>query len=165
MTYSISSIDFGREMLERIGDIEQKCNIKLTRYQKILLSEIGTVEMMLSIIADSPINVEVINQLDHTNGIIEREVWLKDKNDNKLLFARSYYNTTMLPQTIASDLLSGRGGIGSILMRYQIETYRKIIKLGFNSDKNTIFREYQIVHDKDVWFTIYEEFNLNLFID
>ena len=57
-----------------------------------------------------------------------------------------------------TDLLRKKLGIGEILNVNNIKTTRKMLSL--NQDEDTASREYQIIHNEVVWFTIIEEIKL-----
>ena len=49
-------------MLEKIAELERKANITLSLYAKILISETGTIEPILSIMTNSKTEVKVLKQ-------------------------------------------------------------------------------------------------------
>lgn len=155
-------MDFGRSMLETLERLESECNIKLSKYQRLLLSEVATVEQMLSIITNSPIIVEVIKQEQNGYEML-REVWLKDSNNSRLLHATTKYNLAPLPYGIALDMQEGRIGIGTSIARHELPTYRKIVEIGYNNNSKMLHRKYQIIKDATVLFEIFEEFSAELF--
>ena len=71
------------------------------------------------------------------------------------------FDSTVLPELIMTDLLKKKRGVGTILNVNNIKTIRKILSL--NQDENSASREYQIIHDGIVWFTIIEEIKLGSF--
>lgn len=152
-------------MLEKLRELELSCGIKLTKYQRILLAEIGTVEQVLSIIAGSPIKVEVLKQDYASDGRYEREVWLKNERGNKLVYAKTLYNTDFLPNRMFEDLKAGRIGIGSIITRHNFETFRKVVEVGYDEEKRMLYRRYEIIKDGQILFDIYETFSIDLFCD
>ena len=171
----LRSRDFGRDMLETLEELERRCNIKLSMKQRLLLSERGSLEQVLSIITGNPIKVEVIGEkpeeptaitADVVMEGVEREVWLTDSS-GELLYAKSICNTSEMPLKIVDALLTRkpvRGGIGTILMQHNIETYRRIIGLGYDERRKTLYRKYEIVHGGKVWFTVFEEFSAQAFL-
>src|ERR687883_461805 len=48
-----------------------------------------------------------------------------------------------------------------IITNYQLETFRKILEIGYNSKKRSVFRIYHIIHKGKVVFEIKEVFPLN----
>src|SRR5919198_159579 len=92
---SISTEDFGTCMLQRISDLENTSNIKLSLFE------------------------EIVRQI-------------KQKHQS----------------------------IGSIIAHSQLETFRKILKIGYNSKTRSLFRIYQIIYKGKVSFKIKEAFPL-----
>jgi chorismate-pyruvate lyase len=45
-----------------------------------------------------------------------------------------------------NELRLGQDGIGMIIIKHKIETYKKIIKIGYNLEKNSIFRTYKLFY-------------------
>jgi chorismate-pyruvate lyase len=154
------------EIFEEFKRIEESEGIKLSKDQKLLLSEVGTLERTLSIITNSPIRVELIKQQhDPTNySTVIREVWLKDITGRKLVYAKTIYNTKYLPLDVTNDLLLERMGIGSVIIKHNIETYRRIKKIGYDRAMRELFRVYQIMIDGDAVFEISEKFSRDFFL-
>jgi chorismate-pyruvate lyase len=159
----IVSEDFGTAMLEKISQLEQRCGIRLSKYQKILLGEVGTVEQVLSIIANSPIRVELIRQASTAEGWYEREVWLKDDRNRRLVHAATRYNVNHLPTNLFEDLKTGRIGIGSAIVRHRLETFRKITEIAYDDQNQMLLRRYEIRKDGHILFEISESFSARLF--
>lgn len=162
----ISSNDFGSSVLERLNDLENRSNIKLSKYQKILLAEIGTVEMVLSLIVNSPIKVEVIKQQRNTHGEYLREVWLCDNEGKRLLHAASICYIDKIPSfTAVNEVTNGRIGIGSIIAKNNIDSTRVITNLGYDDSLKKLFRTYTINHADEIMFSISESFGIDQFRD
>ena len=68
------------------------------------------------------------------------------------------FDSAVLPEVIITDLLKKKRGIGTILNMNNIKATRKMLSL--NQDENSALREYQIIHNEVVWFTIIEEIKL-----
>ncbi len=173
MIYKITINDFGKSMLEALEKLEAECYIKLSKYQKLILSEVATVEQTLSIIVGTPITIELVKQEEthhqqqcssrSTTPIMRREVWLKDAEGNRLIHAISKYQPRNLPGDIAADMGKGLIGIGTSIAKHELPTCRKVIEIGYNRDSNTLHREYRIISKQRTLFVIFEEFNANLF--
>ncbi len=171
MIYKITINDFGKSMLEALGKLEIECCIKLSKYQKLILSEVATVEQTLSIIVGTPITIELVKQeeirqqhaIHSTTSIVRREVWLKDAEGNRLIHAVSKYRPRNLPGNVAADMRKGLIGIGTSIAKHELPTCRKVIEIGYNRDSNTLHREYRIISKQNTLFVIFEEFNANLF--
>lgn len=170
---TINSEDFGRDMNEALHKLETDENITLTKDQKLLLAERGSLEQTLSIIVNSPIRVEIVKQARDAQNhhVITREAWLKDITGRRLVHATTIYNLEWLPEDdpdlykeVEEELLIGRMGIGSVIMKHQLATYRRIKKIGYDREKRNLFRVYQIVVDRDAVFEIHEEFSRDSFL-
>jgi chorismate-pyruvate lyase len=155
---SIKIEDFGSHMLEIISELENKLNIKFHLFEKVLLAETGTVEQILSILANSEIMVKILNQKE-TYDLIEREVnIINKKTGEKLVYARSNIIPSNLPKEIIRQIRRKDVGIGSIITTSELETFRKILRIGYNSKTKSVFRIYQIIYKGKVGFEIKEVF-------
>jgi chorismate-pyruvate lyase len=145
-------------MLEIISELENKLNIKLHLFEKVLLAETGTVEQILSILANSEIMVKILKQKE-TDELIEREVnIINKKTGKKLVYARSNIIPSNLPKEIIRQIRRKDVGIGSIITTSELETFRKILRIGYNSKTKSVFRIYQIIYKGKVGFEIKEVF-------
>jgi len=150
--------DFGREMLLQLKELEEKSCINLKRSHKILLAEIGTVEQVLSILIDSPVTVEVKKQVVKDYRI-EREVVLRAKGDD-LIHATTEIDVRAMPSGVVADIKEGRLGIGTILAKHKLETFRRIVEVGYDSTYGRVYRIYEILYGAESKFRIREEFNI-----
>src|SRR5437763_16025202 len=142
---SIDIEDF-RSMIEVISDLENKSNRKLHLFEKILLAETGTVEQVLSILTNSEITVKILKQKESTE-LIEREVnIINKKTGHKLVYAKSNIIISNLPVEIIDQIKRKCLGIGTILAGSELETFKKIIEIGYNSRTKSVFRKYQIIY-------------------
>jgi chorismate-pyruvate lyase len=145
-------------MLEIISELENKLNIKLHLFEKVLLAETGTVEQILSILANSEIMVKILKQKE-TYELIEREVnIINKKTGEKLVYARSNIIPSNLPKKIIRQIRRKDVGIGSIITTSELETFRKILRIGYNSKTKSVFRIYQIIYKGKVGLEIKEVF-------
>jgi len=151
--------DFGKEMLLQLQELEKQSNIKLKESHKILLAEIGTVEQILSILLDSPVTVEVKKQVVN-NYKIEREVVLRAKN-NDLIHATTEMDVRAMPSGVVADIKEGKLGIGTIITKHKLETFRRIVEVGYDSTRNIVYRVYEILYGAEPKFRIREEFYLD----
>ena len=74
--------------------------------------------------------------------------------------AKVKFDSTVLPEFIMADLLKKKRGIGTILNVNNINATRNIIALNRNPSENKVSREYEIIHNGVIWFTIIEEIRL-----
>lgn len=150
--------DFGREMLLQLQELEKQSGIKLKKSHKILLAEIGTVEQVLSILIDSPVTVEVKRQVVKDYKI-EREVVLRANNED-LIRATTEIDVRAMPSGVVADVKEGKLGIGTIIAKHKLETFRRIVEVGYDSHTNIVYRVYEILYGAEPKFRIREEFNI-----
>lgn len=150
--------DFGREMLLQLQELEKQSGIKLKKSHKVLLAEIGTVEQVLSILLDSPVTVEVKRQVVKDYKI-EREVVLRADNED-LIHATTEIDVRALPSGVVADVKEGKLGIGTIIAKHKLETFRRIVEVGYDSSSNVVYRVYEILYGAEPKFRIREEFNI-----
>src|SRR5918912_1589206 len=120
-------------MLQWIRKLELKMNRQLSLYQKVLLTETGTVEQTLSILTDSQINVQIVKQVK-TCKRIKRYIRIVNKQTgDKLLEASSTIFIDCLPTAVVRCIALKEQVIGHIITRFELETLRKITKIGYDS--------------------------------
>ena len=155
---SINREDFGILMLQRISDLENTSNIKLSLFEKILLVETGTVEQLLTVLTNSEVVVKILKQKE-SREFIKREVRIINKKTGEnLVYATSNIVPYNLPDDIIRQVKQKHLGIGSIIANSQLETFRKILKIGYDSKTKSLFRIYQIIYRGKVGFKIKEAF-------
>ena len=155
---SISVKDFGSQMLQRISQLENRLNVKLSLFERILLAETGTVEQVLSILTNSETQVKILKQKE-SNERIERKAYIiNKKTGKKLVYARSSIIRSNLPDEIISQIKRKDMSIGTIITNSELETFRKILKIGYNSKTRSFFRIYQIIYKGKIGFEIKEVF-------
>jgi len=158
MKVSIAEGDFGREMLLQLKELEKQSKIKLKNSHKILLAEIGTVEQVLSILLDSPVTVEVKKQIVKDYKI-ERDVVLWAKGHD-LVHAITEIDVRAMPSGVVADIKEGKLGIGTIITKHKLETFRRIVEVGYDSTRNIVYRIYEILYGAEPKFRIREEFDI-----
>ena len=147
-------------MLEKIAELECKADIALPLYTKILISETGTTEQILSILSNSKIEVKILKQKE-TPELIKRQICIiNKKTGEKLAYARSCIFPTYLPKKIIEKVKQKNEGIGNIIVNSKLETFRQILKIGYDSKTKSVFRIYQIIHKRQVAFKIKEIFSI-----
>ncbi len=157
MKVSVAEGDFGREMLLRLRELEKRAGIKLSRAEKILLAEIGTVEQVLSILLGSPVDVRVRRQTEKKR-IIEREVVLaREKSKMPLIRAVTRIDLRGLPKAVASDIRSRKFGIGTIISKHGLETFRRVVEVGYEPRRKSVYRVYEIIYKGEPRFRVREE--------
>jgi chorismate-pyruvate lyase len=159
---SVGVRDFGSHMLQKISELERKSNLNLTITKKILLAETGTVEQILSILTNSETEVNILKQTEDRELII-RDVCIVSKKDGETLVnAQSRFFLANLPREIIIQVRRKNLGIGNIIIDNELETFRKIIKIGYNSKSDSIFRVYHIIHRGKVAIQIKEYFTSSI---
>jgi chorismate-pyruvate lyase len=148
--------DFGSFMLQNIFELERRSGIKLGLAQKTLLAETGTIEQVLSILTGSAVRVNIVEQRENEKTISRRSVILNDAG-RVLIRAHSKIFVCNLPGKIARQIRQKQLGIGTIIANSHLETFRKIIEVGYDPVNRLIFRRYQIIYRKKVAFEIREE--------
>lgn len=148
--------DFGSLMLEKIAELEAKSGARLGLAQKVLLAETGTVEQVLSILTGSAVRVRVAEQKENKK-MITRQALITSDAGRVLIKARSKVFVSSLPAKIVSQIRRQESGIGTIIAKSGLETFRKIVQVGYDPASRAVFRKYQIIVRKKVAFEITEE--------
>jgi chorismate-pyruvate lyase len=124
---------------------------------KILDAPVGQVVAVLGEELNCNIKLQVIEQNTISPNQFVRNISITAQ-EFPVIKANVKFDSTVLPELIMTDLLKKKRGVGTILNVNNIKTIRKILSL--NQDENSASREYQIIHDGIVWFTIIEEIKL-----
>jgi chorismate-pyruvate lyase len=149
--------DFGSGMLSKFEELERKSGIRLEIGQKILLAETGTVEQVLSILASEKVSVQVVSQKE-SRGVIIRRSTISTASGRILVKAQSRVFTRNIPHKVSQLLRAKESGIGSIIQKLELETFRKITEIGYDPSSANLFRKYRITVARKVGFEIREEF-------
>jgi chorismate-pyruvate lyase len=148
--------ELGSLMLQNIFELERRSGIKLELAQKTLLAETGTMEQVLSILTGAAVRVNIVEQRENKKTISRDSILLNDA-DKVLIRAHSKIFVYNLPRKIASQIRQKQLGIGTILANSHLETFRKIIEVGYDPVNRSVFRKYRIIYRKKVAFEIMEE--------
>ena len=124
---------------------------------KILDAPVGQVETILGEALNCNIKLQVIEQNKNSSGQFMRKISIIAQ-EFPVVKANVKFDSTVLPELIIKDLLKKKHGIGTILNMNNIKATRKMLSL--NQNENNAVREYQIIHNQIVWFTIIEEIKL-----
>jgi len=124
---------------------------------KILDAPVGQVVTILEEFLKCNIKLKVIEQNTVSSDQFVRKVSITAQGF-PVINANVKFDSTILPEFIMTDILRKKRGIGTILNVNNIKAARKIIAL--NQDEDSASREYQIIHNGIVWFTIIEEIKL-----
>jgi len=148
--------DIGFDILSRIKELEGLTGVRLNTAEKILLAEIGTVEQILSIIVDANVKIRVIRQVEYKDGVIEREVSISC-DDEPIIIARSRIDANLLPKDVADDIKGKRLSLGKIIHKHSLETYRRIVEIGYDHASDILYRVYDIIYNDKRAISIKEE--------
>ena len=124
---------------------------------KILDAPVGQVEMILGKEVNYNIKLQVIEQNKNSSGQFVRNISIMAQ-EFPVIKANVKFDSTVLPELIVTELLKKKHGIGTILNMNNIKATRKMLSL--NQNENSALREYEIIHNQIVWFTIIEQINL-----
>ena len=127
---------------------------------KILDAPVGKVISVLRDIHDCDIKLEVIEQNTVLPNQFVRKVSITT-HGFPVIKANVKFDSTVLPEVIMAELLKKKQGVGDILNANNINATRNVISLNRNHDKNKVTREYEIIHNGIIWFTIIEEIRLD----
>lgn len=127
---------------------------------KILDAPVGKVIIVLRVILNCNIKLDVIEQNTISPNQFVRKVSITAQG-LPVIKANVKFDSTVLPKFIMDELLKKKHGIGDILNTNNIDAVRNIISLNRNPDENKASREYEIIHNGTVWFTILEEIRLD----
>ncbi|MGI0048513.1 MAG: hypothetical protein ACREAW_03140 [Nitrososphaera sp.] len=152
----VKKSDFGSLMLQKIAELEDRSGIRLGLAQKILLAETGTVEQVLSILTNSTVRVRVVEQKENARTITRQSLIVNDSG-KVLIRARSKVFTRNLPAKVTSQIKRQESGIGTIIASSGLETFRKIVAVGYDPASRSVFRKYHIIYRKNIAFEITEE--------
>ena len=124
---------------------------------KILDAPVGQVVIILGEALNCNIKLQVIEQNKNSSGQFVRNISIMVE-EFPVIKANVKFDSRVLPKLIVTELLKKKLGIGTILNMNNIKATRKMLSL--NQNKNSALREYEIIHNQIVWFTIIEEIKL-----
>ena len=124
---------------------------------KILDAPVGQVVTVLGEVLNCNIKLQVVEQNKNSSGQFVRNISISAQ-EFPVIKANAKFDSAVLPEVIVTDLLKKKHGIGTILNMNNIKATRKMLSL--NQNENNAVREYQIIHNQIVWFTIIEEIKL-----
>lgn len=127
---------------------------------KILDAPVGKVITVLGEILNCDIKLEVIEQNTVSPNQFVRKVAITAQ-ELPVIKADVKFDSTVLPEFIMTELLKKKQGVGDILNANNINATRNVLSLNRIPDENRASREYKIIHDGKVWFTIFEEIRLD----
>jgi chorismate-pyruvate lyase len=153
----LKNSDFGTCMLDNIFELERRSGIKLGLLQKTLLAETGSTEQILSVLTGSEVRVDIVQQRENEEVISRESVIVNNSTERVLVRAHSKIFVRNLPRRTLDHIRQRQSGIGKIISNSRLETFRKIVEVGYNQENRSVFRRYQIIFRKKVAFEIQEE--------
>jgi len=131
-----------------------------TRGEKVILANFGTNQTLLSLIFDQPCRLQLIGQ-GEKEGLIHRLVHLW-YGDVLACIANTTIPRARNREDAVFDILSGRLGLGQIVVVHNLPNRRKLLEIG--RDAATFWRTYAI-EGPEVYMEIHEHFPRKPFID
>ncbi|OWT33062.1 UbiC family transcriptional regulator [Methanobrevibacter sp. 87.7] len=173
-------------LIDKINYLENKYNKEFSNTQKILLTTDGSITAILDVLYNK-ISLKTINQnLEKANEkvakhfnikegeLINNRVIIMHKNNQPLIFAKSYILLSRISKEIKDSLLAEDIPIGRILKNYKLETRREIgdiqILKGdtnlnniYKTNEEFLSRDYDIIHNNEKFMWIQEMFPISYF--
>ena len=126
---------------------------------KILDASVGQVVTVLGEVLNCNIKLEVIEQNTVAANQFVRKVSIT-ADGLPVIKANVKFDSTVIPEILMAELLKQKRGVGPILPNPHINATRNVISLNRNADEHKASREYEIIHNGIIWFTILEEIRL-----
>jgi chorismate-pyruvate lyase len=160
----IINIKSNSTILRDVLKLEKRCNIKLNPIEKILLINTGTTEQFLQIISNSLTKIVIMQQIEK-NNIITRNINIISKDREKVLAsASSTIYLKNLPNNMIYEIRKKEKGIGMIILKNKLETYKQITEIGYNPKKSYIYRKYTLLSGKFIISKVIEKFSIGMWI-
>lgn len=171
---------------EKIKNVEDENNIKLSTIQKILCAIEGPVVTMLDVLYGD-VNLFVLDQhMEKADESIAEKLEISvgdeanireviiHKHGRPLVYGLSYIPKDRCSDTVIEKLLKEDQSTGRILLEREIETLTKIenisiekpdeqLKNLFHTNENLLTREYVLIHKKNVVIWSKEAYPLSYF--
>ncbi len=125
---------------------------------RILDAPVGQVVTVLGEVLDCAVQLHVVEQNAVAPNQFVRKVEITARG-LPVIKASVKFDSTVLPESVMGELLRKKRGVGTILNVNGIAATRRILNL--HPSHGITSREYELIHDGAVWFTIFEEINLN----
>ena len=128
--------------------------------ERVVLGHTGTVQLLLSLLLDDPVDIKVLHQSTQ-DGVLIRETSLVRRSDGEeVAHALSKISMELNAQEVIADALAGQLGIGQIAIKHMIPTERRIVDLEVKRD--TLSRTYTMT-GPGLSYNITETFPRDLF--
>jgi chorismate-pyruvate lyase len=154
----IINVKSNSTILKDILKLEELSNIKLKSFEKILLINTGTTEQILQVLSNSLTKILILQQFEKNNTITRKINIISNDRKKILVFANSIIYLKNLPNKIIGEIRKGEKGIGMILLENKVETYKKILEIGYSSTDSFIYRKYVLFSGKHIISKIVENF-------
>ena len=156
--------------LERLKEAPGAYHYPLTPIERVLAGHTGTVQLLLSLLFNEPVDVVLIGQTEiESRREIHREVSLK-LLDSKIEACRavSIIDLNRNAPLVVAQIREGQLGLGQIAVKYNVPTARTINSIEVTRDK--ISREYTLEsvglgQEQQLHFTIMEMFPREVFTE
>ena len=160
----IINIKSNSTILRDVLKLEKRSNIKLNPIEKILLINTGTTEQFLQILSNSLTKIVIMQQIEK-NNIIKRKINIISKDREKVLAsASSTIYLKNLSNNMTYEIRKKEKGIGMIILKNKLETYKQITEIGYNPKKSCIYRKYTILSGKLIISKVIENFSIGIWI-
>jgi chorismate-pyruvate lyase len=156
----IINVKSNSTILKDILKLEEISNIKLNSFEKILLINTGTTEQILQVLSNSLTKILILQQFEINNTITRKINIISNDRKKILVFANSVIYLKNLPNKIIREIRKGEKGIGMILLENKVETYKKILEIGYNSTDSFVYRKYVLFSGKHIISKIVENFSI-----
>ncbi len=127
--------------------------------EKILAAPVSKVVDVLEEVLDCKIDLKIIEQNTVSPHKFVRKVTIY-ANELPVIKAHVKFDSSILPDFIVDELLQKKHGIGKILTQNNIHVTRDVVSVNQNLEKGKATREYRILKDGTIWFTILEDIRL-----
>lgn len=130
------------------------------RGERVILGHFGTVQLLLSLIFDTPVLVHMIGQHKEERVIVRQIILMS--GDKEVCFATSRIQLAENSPSVVMAVEEGKLGLGQIVVTQQIPSRRILKKV--ERDEATFSRLYEIV-GPGLYFEIHEQFPRQPFVD
>ena len=114
------------EELDIAGVLDRLKVYDLSPIERVLAGHTGTVQLLLSLYFDEPVDVVLMNQ-EEKEGAIHRVVSLRlRRREIAVCHASSVIRLDLSSQGVLTDVRGGKLGLGQIAVKYSVPTKRTI---------------------------------------
>lgn len=131
--------------------------------EKILAAPVGKVVDVLGEMLECEIDLKIIEQNTVSPHKFVRKVTIY-ANELPVIKAHVKFDSSILPDFVVDELLQKKHGIGKILTQNNINATRDVVSVNQNLKEGKATREYSILKDGTLWFTILEDIRLGALV-